>query len=188
VAWGDTVLTFYNRYEIVTGSGFHVALGRENAKTLFGLKDDDSLRKFVQDLKISKEIKDSGRLVNCGPHWATIHCCLNDGDQSLDPAAGEFPLNNAILGGKALHRGDDYLAMLVRPDVVPFVTEALAGVKQSDFREKFNVLRSEATEEERKKEFVEVWKVMQELRVFFEDSGVNREAVLFTAELNAPAA
>jgi len=168
---------------IVTGSGYHVALGREHAKQLFTLKDDDSLRKFVEGLKNSKEIRSSGRLVDVQTHWAAIHCCLTEGE--LDPAGGEFPWNHVILGGKALHRGNDYLAVVVRPDMTKFIAEALGDLKQADFRAKFDAYRKDAPESARNKEFVEVWRTLQELRVLFEDAATNMEAVLFTAELGA---
>ncbi len=172
---------FFNKAEIVTGSGFHVALGREHAKRLFGIKDDESLRQFVEELTNSKEIRSSGRLVESGPHWATIHCCLTDGE--LDPAGGEFPLNHVVLGGKALHRGDDYTAVLVRPDMTLFIAEALGDLKQADFRAKFDALRSGLPETARNKEFIEVWRTLVELRALFDDAAANLEAVLFTTEM-----
>ncbi len=165
----------------MTGPGYHVALGREHAKQLFSLKDDDALRNFVQGLKDSKEMRTSGRLVDTKTHWAALHCCLTDGE--LDPAGGEFPLNHVILGGKALHKGDDYTAIVVRPDMTPFIAEALGDIKQIDFRAKFDTLRKDVPEATRNKEYVEVWRTLQELRVLFEDAAANREAVLFTAEL-----
>ena len=161
-------------------------MGREHAKQLFGLKDDDSLRKFVLDLRNSKEMKTTGRLVDTKTHWAAIHCCLTDGE--LDATAGDFPLNHVILGGKALHKGDDYTAVVVRPDMTPFIAEALGDVKQADFRAKFDALRKDVPEPARNKEFAEVWRTLQELRVLFEDAATNREAVLFTAEMGTASA
>ena len=77
-----------------------------------------------------------------GTQWDPIHRCLTEGE--LDPTGGDFPLNTAILGGKQLHQGDDLAAVLIRPDMINFVAEALAEVKQQDVQTKEEkVLRSE---------------------------------------------
>jgi hypothetical protein len=86
----------------VVGPGFHIALSREHAKRLFAIKDDESLRQFLEELKSMPEMKKSGRILALGTAWDAIHRCLTDGE--LDPAGGEFPLNHAVLGGKQLHR------------------------------------------------------------------------------------
>jgi hypothetical protein len=54
--------------------------------------------------------------------WDAIHRALTDG--TLEP--GAFPLGRAILGGRQLHRGDDYIVALVTKLEVPAVAGALA--------------------------------------------------------------
>ena len=39
-----------NHGATVVGRGYHIALSREHAKRLFGQKDDENLRKFLDEL------------------------------------------------------------------------------------------------------------------------------------------
>jgi len=165
----------------VVGKGYHIALTREHAKRLFGQQDDENLIAFLEELKSSPEMKKGGRVLDSGTNWDPIHRCLTDGD--LDPTGGDFPLNTAVLGGKQLHKGDDFAAVLIRPDMINFVAEALADVKQQDFRKKFFAL-DPATYKGTigEKEFVALWICLQNLKVFFEAAAENMEAVVFTAK------
>jgi hypothetical protein len=164
----------------VVGPGFHIALTREHAKTLFGLKDDASVRKFLEELKARPDMKKSGRILDSGILWDPMHRCLTEGE--LDPAAGDFPLNHAVLGGKQLLMGSDYTAVLIRPDMTRFIADALAELEEEDLRKKFFALSSgsykQAIDE---KHFMEMWLMLQNLRVFFEAGAENMEAVVFTA-------
>jgi hypothetical protein len=47
----------------VVGPGYHIALAREHAKTLFGLKDDASIRKFLEELASRPDMKKSSSRV-----------------------------------------------------------------------------------------------------------------------------
>jgi hypothetical protein len=164
----------------VVGRGFHIALAREHAKTLFSLKDDPSICKFLDELKQRPDMKKSGRLLDVGALWDPIHRCLTEGE--LDPAAGDFPLNTAILGGKQLLKGSDYTAVLIRPDMTHFIADALGELEEDDIRKKFVALKngsySQPVDEKR---FMEMWLRLQDLKVFFEAAAENMEAVVFTA-------
>lgn len=168
----------------MVGQGFHIALAREHAKTLFGLKDDDNLRQFLEDLRKRPDVKKSGRLLEAGTLWDPIHRCLTDG--TLDPAAGDFPLNTAVLGGKQLHRGNDYTAVLIRPDMTQFIADALAELDEDETRKKFQALRGSGYEGPiDEKHFIELWLMLRNLGVFFEAAAANLEAVVFTAKFEA---
>ena len=165
----------------MSGRGYHIALGREHAKQLFAIKDDDSLRKFLEGLWNSAEMKKSGRLLDTGSAWDPLHRCLTEGE--LDPAAGDFPLNTAVLGGKQLHQGSDYAAVLIRPDMTQFIADALGEVDEEDFRKKFFGLNKDSYKGPiTEKAFTEVWLALQNLKVFFEAASENKEAVVFTAK------
>ena len=165
----------------MVGRGYHIALAREHAKTLFGLKDDEGLRKFLDELEKRPDMRKSGRVLETGTNWDPIHRCLTEGE--LEAAAGDFPLNHAVLGGKELHKGSDYTAVLVRPDMTHFIAEALGEVQEEDLRKKFFALKSGSykgpTDE---KHFMEMWLMLQNVRVFFEAAAENLEAVVFTAK------
>jgi uncharacterized protein DUF1877 len=165
----------------VVGRGFHLALAREHAKTLFGLKDDESIRKFLEELKARPDMKKSGRMLDLSTLWDPIHRCLTEGE--LDPAAGDFPLNSAILGGKQLLKGDDYTAVLIRPDMTNFIADALAELEEDDLRKKFFALKGGTYDQPiDEKHFMEMWLRLQDLKVFFAAAAENMEAVVFTAK------
>jgi hypothetical protein len=168
----------------VVGRGYHIALGREHAKRLFGLKEDQAILQFLEELKADRDIKKSGRLLDTGTAWDAIHRCLTEGE--LDPAAGDFPLNHAVLGGKQLHQGTDYAAVLVRPDMTRFIADALAEVEEDEFRKKFLALNPASYKLPLgEKEFTSTWLALQNLKVFFEAATENLEAVVFTAKYQA---
>jgi hypothetical protein len=164
----------------VPGRGYHIALTREHAKTLFGIKDDTALRKFLDDLKSRPDMQRSGHILDTGILWDPIHRCLTEGE--LDPAAGDFPLNHAVLGGKQLHQAPDYTAVLVRPDMTRFIADALEELEEDDIRKKFLALNRDSYKQPiDEKHFMEMWLMLQDLKVFFQAAAENLEAVVFTA-------
>jgi hypothetical protein len=168
----------------VVGRGYHIALGREHAKRLFSLKEDQAVLGFLEELKASPEMKKSGRLLDSGVAWDALHRCLTEGE--LDPAAGEFPLNHAILGGKQLHQGTDYAAVLIRPDMTRFIADALTEIDETEFRQKFFGLNRDSYKHPiGEKQFTQLWIALQDLQVFFEAAADNMEAVVFTAKYQA---
>jgi hypothetical protein len=165
----------------VVGPGFHIALSREHAKRLFAIKDDPSLAQFLEELRSLPEMRRSGRLLDSGTAWDAIHRCLTEGE--LDPAAGEFPLNHAVLGGKQLHRGPDSTAVLVRPDMTRFIADALEELNEDDVRKEFFALDPKSYREPiDEKHFMQIWIKLQDLKVFFQAAAENLEAVVFTAK------
>jgi len=165
----------------VVGRGYHIALARDHAKTLFGIKEDASLRKFLDELKTRPDMKKSGRVLDTGILWDPIHRCLTEGE--LDPAAGDFPLNHAVLGGKQLHQASDYTAVLIRPDITRFIADALSDLEENDIRQRFFALGSGTYKQPiDEKHFMEMWLMLQNLKVFFEAAAENMEAVVFTAK------
>jgi hypothetical protein len=165
----------------VVGKGYHIALGREHAKRAFAIRDDDSLRQFLDELRSSPEMNESGRVLETGALWDPIHRCLTEGE--LDPAGGEFPLNHVVLGGKQLHSGSDYVAALVRPDMTRFIADALAELDEDDLRKKFFALAASSYPQPLdEKRFMELWLALQNLTIFFAAAAENLEAVIFTAK------
>jgi hypothetical protein len=166
----------------VSGRGYHIALGREHAKKLFGLKDEGSIKQFLEELRASPEMKKSGRILDSGPAWDPIHRCLTEGE--LDPAGGDFPLNHAILGGKPLYKASDSIAVLIRPDMTRFIADALEELDEDGVRKKFLALGSGSYKGPlSEKEFIGVWLAVQNLQVFFAAAAENLEAVVFTAKV-----
>ena len=164
------------------GRGYHIALGREHAKELFAIKDDEALRKFLDDLRGRADMKKSGRVLETGTTWDAIHRCFTEGE--LDPAGGEFPLSHAVLGGKQLYKGTDSTAVLVRPDMTRFIADALSELDQDALRPKFFALAGGSYDQPvDEKHYMQVWRMVQDLQVFFDAAAENLEAVVFTAKL-----
>jgi hypothetical protein len=165
----------------VVGRGFHIALAREHAKTLFGLKEDAAIRQFLDELKARPDMKKSGRILDVGTLWDPIHRCLTEGE--LDAAAGDFPLNTAVLGGKQLLKGTDYTAVLVRPDMTRFIADGLGELEEDDMRKKFFALKGGSyTGPIDEKHFMEMWLRLLDLKVFFDAAAENLEAVVFVGK------
>jgi hypothetical protein len=165
----------------VSGAGYHFALSRDNAKRVFAATDDAALLALAEEFRNSKEMQKNGQVVDTKQWWDPIHRSLTDG--TLDPEGGEMPLNHVVLGGKQLAKGTDYFMNLVRPDLTPFVAEALHDMKEPDFRQKYFALGASnygvpLTE----KEYALIWHKVQELRTFFEYCAEERFAVLFVGK------
>ena len=165
----------------MAGLGFHIALSRDNAKRVFAVPNDTALLALIEEFKNSKELRKNGQVVECKRTWDAIHRCLTEG--TLDPTGGEVPMNHAILGGKQLNKGNEFIAVLVRPDLTPFVAEAMHDMKEPDFRQRFFALGQHGYDQPiNEKEYTLVWHHVQELRSFFEFCSEERFAVLFTAK------
>jgi hypothetical protein len=162
----------------VVGPGYHIALSREHAKRVFANKDDASLPPLIAELLGDKALKANGQVLEVKKTWDAIHRCFTDG--TLDPEGGDFPLNHVILGGKQLHKGDDYIAVVVRPDMVTFIAEGLHDLKEPDFRKSFFALGEKGYDQPiNEKEYSFVWHMVHEIRTFFEFCDEERFAVLF---------
>ena len=169
---------------MVVGRGFHIALAREHAKTLFGLKEDAAICKFLEELKVRPDMKKSGRILDVGTLWDPIHRCLTEGE--LDATAGDFPLNTAVLGGKQLLKGQESTAILIRPDMTRFIADALAELEEDEVRKKFFALQGGSYQQPiDEKHFMEMWLRLQDLKIFFEAAAENMEAVVFNAKMSA---
>jgi len=166
----------------VVGPGFQIALSRDYAKRVFANKDDASLPPLITELLGDKTLKSGGQILELKKTWDAIHRCLTDG--TLDPEAGDFPLNHVILGGKQLHKGDDYVAAVVRPDMVTFIATGLHDLKEPDFRKCFFALGEKGYDQPiNEKEYSFIWHMIHEIRAFFEFCDEERYAVLFTGKL-----
>lgn len=165
--------------ESVSGQGAYIVLQREDAKELFAQQDDASVRAVAERLRSSQKHRDEDLVLDCGIHWDPIHRALTDG--TLDRDGGEFPLDHCVLGGRRLHQGDDFEAILIRPDIVPHVTEGLHDLKRQEFAERYMALDPEDYgRQPSEAEGDETWAMVKLIRQLFEDAGNEHAAVLFT--------
>jgi len=167
---------------IVTGRGFHLALSREETKQLMAQGEGAAVRQFVLDLEAARQASKSDLLLSLDDTWDAMHRCLADGE--LDPLGGEFPLNHAILGGRPLYKDDGFLVAFVRPDMTPFIAEAITHLKRDEFRQRYFQLDPASYQREpNQKEYESVWNALQRVRDFYEAAAEDRTAVVFAAEM-----
>ena len=165
----------------MAGTGYHLLLNREDAKKLFAQPTPSATRDFVRQLAQTPDYKKRGRVLELGIGWKAVQRCLTDG--TLDPAAGEPPLNNCMLGGRSLYQGDDAYVTFVRPDMTPYVAEALAAVNYETLHGNYSKLDPEQYGQPRsEKDFERVWVLFQQLRDFFDYAAGDLSAVAFYGE------
>lgn len=115
--------------------GVLFAIKDETAEQLLAARSDDAVMEIVEAIE---EEWDEKFLEETDKAWDAMHRALSDG--SLDPSGGSFPLNRAILGGKHLHQGDDYIVCLVSKDEVPAVAHALGTIGDDGMRQRYQEL------------------------------------------------
>jgi hypothetical protein len=165
----------------VSSPGAYIILQRDAVRELLAREDDASRRQFIERLRKSPKYLEADLVFECGTAWDPIHRCLTEG--TLDAEGGEFPLNHCVLGGRRLHEGDDFEAVYLRPDIVPFVAEAIGDVKRAELYEIY--MRLDPADYGRpssEKEFDEIWSIFKQIRQFLDSAAMERDAVLFTVE------
>ncbi len=164
----------------MSGDGFLIVLDRDHAKRLFGIKTDDAVREFVDSLTESAELRDTGSVLELGTDWDAIHRCLTDG--TLQPDAGEYPLNHCILGGRPMYRGDDRIVSLKRPDVCQHIVEALKNMESEPFINRFRKLdETDYGRQPTEDELNRVLSLTEEISALYNKAADQRDAVLFAA-------
>lgn len=115
--------------------GVLFAIDDTTTKRLLAARSDGALMKIVEAIE---EEWDDEFLTETDKAWDAMHRALSDG--TLTPTGGSFPLNRALLGGKHLHRGDEYIVALVTRDEVPAVARALASIDDAAMRRRYQEL------------------------------------------------
>ena len=115
--------------------GWLIIFERDDAKQLFGAPDDDALQSVIE----SKMATGQGRRVlSLDGIWKSLHGCLCDGD--ANSGAGDFPLNQCILGGRSLASGRAFQAFMIRPDVVQHIVAEFERSSPDRFEQAFQKL------------------------------------------------
>ncbi len=167
--------------ERVRGIGSYIVLTREDAKELFAQQDDAAVRQLAERLRRSPKHRENELVLDCGKSWDPIHRALTDG--TLDRDTGDFPLDHCVLGGRRMYQGDDFEVILVRPDIVAHVAQALHDLKRAEFAGKYMALDPQLYgKQPTETEADETWSMLKLIRQLFEDASNEHAAVLFTVE------
>jgi hypothetical protein len=112
--------------------GLHLALDPDSERRLLAAVGDDPLVvETVQELEMTVADDDCPT----DKAWDAIHRCLTDGRLATDN--GTSPLNGAVLGGRQLHHGDDYIVSYLTTAQVRDVAAALAEVDEAWLRRQY---------------------------------------------------
>jgi hypothetical protein len=106
--------------------------------TVAALLAAGSDREVMDVIERIEQAWDEAFLAETDKAWEAMHRALSDG--SLDPRAGDYPLNRAILGGEHLFRGIDYVVALVPKAEVPEVAAALAAIDDIEMGRRYDRL------------------------------------------------
>jgi hypothetical protein len=159
--------------------GVHFAITEDQAQKLLDASGDDELVEVVQE-----EIEgpwDEERLFQSDKAWDALHRCLSDG--SLDVRGGSPPLNLCFFGGQVLNSEPDYFVVLVRPEQVQQIAEALEAVTREWLRERYDALRfPEYQSAKSDEDFQYTWGQFEGLPDFFARAAEEKRHVIFTVD------
>ncbi len=100
--------------------GYLVVLERDPAKEFFGHRDNDARLAFL-----TETLQGDAPSIPLEKKWQPLH------DALVAVELEDSVLGQCILGGRPMHRGDDFHVCMVRPDIVGFVAQQAAQVDTS---------------------------------------------------------
>lgn len=158
--------------------GVHFALAADAAARVLAAGDNDAVLAIVDEIE---EAWDEAWLLQTDKAWDALHRCLSNGTLFYDE--GEYPLNRAILGGKHLYDGDDYVVAYVAPHEVRDVAAALAPLGQAELRKRYDAIDPDEYDgEQGEEDFKYTWENFQDLRAFYKKAAEAGRAVVFTVD------
>lgn len=163
--------------------GVHFALGPEDLRRVLGAAGNDSaLLELIQDDIEERYFGSENQwLFETDKAWDAIHRSLTDGELKIN--SGPFPLAYAVLGGRPLYEGDDYVVCLVEPQEVSATAEALRSVTEEWFRERyFAISPGDYGGAVSSEDFDYTWGNFQGLPELFARAANAGRAVMFTVD------
>jgi hypothetical protein len=159
--------------------GVHFAIPQPDAERLLTGPDDHAVISIVQDE--IEERWDEDWLYQTDKAWDAIHRCLTDG--TLDPNGGSYPLRLAVLNGRHLHTGENYIVSLVRPEEVRDVANELRKIDQQWMKNRYDSLDSNLYDGPKTNEGWEyTWEYFSGLAAFFQKAAEANRFVLFSVD------
>jgi len=158
--------------------GVHFAPTDDEARRLLAAEDNAAVRAAVQAME---ERWDEPWLVQSDKAWDAMHRSLSNGTLYYDE--GEYPLNRAVLGGKHLYDGDDYVVSYVAPNEVKDVAAALAPLTEAAFRARYDAIDPDEYDGELDDEnFKSTWGAFLSVRELYKKAAADGRAVVFTVD------
>ena len=161
----------------MAGLGVHFALTDEESQRLLAADGNQGVLAVVEQLEdgAGERAFDSERA------WDALHRCLSNGTIYYDE--GDYPLNRAVLGGKHLYDGDDFVAAYVSPDEVKDVAAALAPISEQDLRKRYDAIDPDDYDgEPGDEDFAYIWEHFTAVRDLFKKAADAGRSVVFTVD------
>jgi hypothetical protein len=150
--------------------GVLFAIDDPTVDELLAASSDDEVMAIVERVE---EQWAADSLVETDKAWDAMHHALADG----------APRELAILGGRHLYDGDDYLVALVTKAEVPAVADALAAIDDGELRRRYDELVPHDYAPEygdADREYTLGY--FREVRAFYQRAAQARRAVIFTVD------
>jgi len=158
--------------------GVHFALSPVQEQHLLVAADDDEA--VIESLEQIEDAWDDEHVVETDKAWDAIHQCLTG---ALEFDAGAYPLSHAVLGGRHLYQGEDFIVSYVTAEQAQDVSAALAPIDEAWFRERLFALDLENyAGPHDEDDFGYTWQNFQDLRRFYEQAVADGRAVIFTVD------
>jgi hypothetical protein len=111
--------------------GVYFALTEEESQQLLQAKDDRAVLEYFWE---NDGHRDEGWVQPTDKAWDAIHRCLSDGTLRCK---GKSITEKTVLGGKQLHKGNNYIISYLAPNEVREVSKAIADITEEWFRKKY---------------------------------------------------
>lgn len=145
-------------------------LARDQAKQLFSCRTVDALRAFIAAIDpATPTLEGEGTAL-------VLHRILSDG--SLEPDAGEYPLNHAVLGGRVLGHELGFAVILKRPDMCPHIATGLSQIKPETIEAAFQHLQGAIPDSVTGTTSSDVSALLAQLVGFYQAAATAGEAVI----------
>jgi hypothetical protein len=145
--------------------GVHFAITTADSDRLLAASSANESLSIVQD--DIEEKWDKIWLYETDKAWDAIHRCLTDG--TLDPKSGVYPLKVAILNGRPIDAGPNYLVSLTTPEQVQDVAAALTGISREWLSDRYDAVDpTDYGTPKSQEDFDYTWENFQGLATFFQ--------------------
>ena len=164
---------------MVACRGVHLAIIEADKRRLLEASDDHALLQVIQDDIEARW--DENWLYQSDKAWDAIHRCLSNG--TLDPGTGVYPLHLAVLNGRRLYAGDDYIVSLVAADQVQDIALTLAAVDLAWLKSRYDAIDPDAYGVPKSDEDWEYTRAYFEgLTPFFQNAAASGRSVISTVD------
>ncbi len=162
--------------------GVHFALTEEDVAALRATEDEQERLAYLQEEIEARYLTEPATYAaESDKAWDAMHRVLADG--RLTWSGGDYPLNQAVLGGELLYTDSDYIMCLKSPKQVQDVAAALEGITREEFRARYDGIDPEdyglpLSDDD----FLYTWGWFQNVRELYARAALEQRYVLFTAD------